>query len=320
MRIDLCLPCNTTPNKFIDLVTAAEDTGFEAVWLADMGLLQHDVFVYLTLAALHTKKIWLGACVHHPFVRHPAITLNGIASVNTISHGRAAFGIGIGSGHVVRPLGLRAGKVAEMREILVSSRQLMSGETVTNRNPLAQLVQAQISNDRIRPMPLFLAATGPKMLSLGGELADGVFAHVGLDPIVLETARSYYESGASSKQNFTDTPTFSPFVHGSINAKRNVAQGECHRGALNMLLRGKRYLPLLETTTKELDEIRNHSKVSPRLVEALTFSGTVDDCARQLDRISSIGIDHLTLYAVGNTPHLMIDAFQNGLMAHAKTL
>src|SRR5439155_16085636 len=123
-----------------------------------------------------------GACVLHPHVRHLAVLVNGMVTVDQISEGRAVFGIGTGGADVVAELGFKPATVGVMRELIIVSRRLLRGETVDSDLAPLQMRQARLSYRSRALLPIYLAASGPKTLELGGELADGVLAHVGLYP------------------------------------------------------------------------------------------------------------------------------------------
>ena len=212
MKFSICLPCTSPADEFIEWVKAVESHGFENLWLADMGLQMHDVFVYLALAALNTSRVRLGACVHHPYVRHTAVSLNGMVTVDQMSQGRGLFGVGIGSPTVVNTLGFGTARVATMRELLSVVRRLMKGETVsTDVSPL-QLNEAKLWEMPARALPIYLAATGPKMLGLAGECADGVFAHVGVSRETIEFALEACRAGGRARSPGARSVGFHAFL------------------------------------------------------------------------------------------------------------
>ena len=70
--------------------------GFTHLWLTDSSLHARCVYAYLTLAALNSERLMLGTGITHPYTRHPAITVNAIATLDEISEGRAILGVGAG--------------------------------------------------------------------------------------------------------------------------------------------------------------------------------------------------------------------------------
>ncbi len=64
-----------------DLCREAEDTGFEWLGVADSQSVFRELYVALTVAALHTRRVRLGPLVTNPLTRHLVVTASAIASV-----------------------------------------------------------------------------------------------------------------------------------------------------------------------------------------------------------------------------------------------
>ena len=78
------------------VVREAEQLGFSHAWFYDTQLLNPDVFVGMTLAAVHTSRIRLGTGVLIPSNRIEPVTANALASLNRLAPGRIDFGVGTG--------------------------------------------------------------------------------------------------------------------------------------------------------------------------------------------------------------------------------
>src|SRR6266568_5081961 len=121
------------PPVFLDYVRAIENLGFDDLWVCDSSLHARDVFAYLTLAAVNTTRVRLGVSVFQPYTRHPAIDVNGMATINEISGGRVSMAVGAGD----RPqleLGFKPAPVRLVRDMIQVCRQLIAGETVSFDN------------------------------------------------------------------------------------------------------------------------------------------------------------------------------------------
>jgi len=167
------IPGVTVP-EMVELGQAAERLGYVRCWVADQGLDTRDVHVTLAAMAAKTRTIRLGPGITNPYLRHPAVSAASIASLDELSGGRAFHGIGAGGVDTLQPMGLRHKRpVAAMREMIEATRALYRGEAVNFKGETIQLEEARI--DYARPdLEIYLAGRGPRMLSLGGELADGV--------------------------------------------------------------------------------------------------------------------------------------------------
>ena len=169
-------------NVFLDLpvkqmagiAQEAETLGFNKCWVYDEGLITRDPYVTLAAMAQQTSKIRLGTGITNPFSRHPGITAAAIASLADLSDGRAFLGIGAGGSLTLDPLGIEMYKpLTAVRELITTTRALFRGDTVNFEGQVVKFASASIPYHR-PGIEVWLAGRGPKMLTMGGELADGV--------------------------------------------------------------------------------------------------------------------------------------------------
>jgi 5,10-methylenetetrahydromethanopterin reductase len=158
-------------------VRRAEQLGFSHAWFYDTQLLNPDVFIGMTQAAMHTERIRLGTGVLIPSNRIEPVTANALATLNKLAPGRIDFGVGTGfTGR--RTMGLGAIPLARMRTYVERVRALLRGETIqwdfegkTRKirflNPDFGLINLE---DEI---PLHVSAMGPKARRLTAELGAG---------------------------------------------------------------------------------------------------------------------------------------------------
>ncbi len=164
------------PDAWKDLVIA-EDHGFTHAWFYDSQMLYSDVFVCLALAAEHTKRIKLGPGVAIPSNRIEPVTAHSIATINQLAPGRAMLGIGTGfTGR--NTMGLPPIPLGRLREYVQSCRTLLSGDEVLfhegERERWIRFLHPDHGYINIQePIPIHIAANGPKAIELAGELSDG---------------------------------------------------------------------------------------------------------------------------------------------------
>lgn len=128
----------------------------------------------LTLAAQESQDAILTPVVTTPFLRHPVVTASAISTLHELAGGRVMLAMGTG-GSATHILGRRYGATQEelrgyvtaVREILGGGSAVVDGRTT---EPL----------ERVRPMPVYVAADLPKSLNLAGEIGDGVITTVGM--------------------------------------------------------------------------------------------------------------------------------------------
>lgn len=176
MRIGLMVGATEGPGGTIDgLVAAAkryEGMGFPNLWMANIfGL---DAINALGLVGRETRTIELGTAVVPTYPRHPTAIAQQALTTQAAARGRFVLGIGLSHKIVIENmLGFSYDKPARhMREYLKVLGPLLRGEPVAFQGEQYK-VAAQLQVPGAARVPLLVAALGPTMLRLTGELADG---------------------------------------------------------------------------------------------------------------------------------------------------
>jgi 5,10-methylenetetrahydromethanopterin reductase len=165
------------------VVRRAEELGFARAWFYDTQMLSADPFVAMAAAAVKTTKIRLGTGVLIPSNRLAPVTANAFASLNKLAPGRIDFGVGTGfTGR--RAMGLGAVKLADMEEYIRVVMALLRGDTVEaeieRKKRLIRLLNPEIGLINTRdPIPLWVAASGPRARALAAKLGAGWIATAG---------------------------------------------------------------------------------------------------------------------------------------------
>jgi 5,10-methylenetetrahydromethanopterin reductase len=207
-RFGLRIPPCRALTEVAACVRDAEEAGFDVAWLPDSQFLWRDAWGALSLAATETSSIALGTCVTNLETRHPSVTAAAAGSVEEIAPGRVILGIGSGDS-AVKTLGLKPTSLARMREQIGLLRTLLEGGLADFDGRSLGVKAAQ------RPVPIYLAATGPKMQALAGELADGVIVVTGLAPdLVRATLERIGEGAARADRRVEDLDVcFGTYAH-----------------------------------------------------------------------------------------------------------
>jgi len=174
MRFGVALPPSGQISELTSLARSIERLGCDWLWINE-DRLQRDSFTVLAALATSTDSIFLGPGVTNPFTRHPALIATAIATLDELSGGRAALGLGAG-GTNHRMLGLeRRAPATALRDAVTVIRHLIAGEIVTVEGDTVRVRDAELDFSPVRDrIPLYIGARGPKILELGGEVADGV--------------------------------------------------------------------------------------------------------------------------------------------------
>jgi 5,10-methylenetetrahydromethanopterin reductase len=170
-------------------VRRAEALGWDAALQPDSQLRRRDTYVLLAAAARSTERITLGPLLANPVNRHPSVTASSIATIDELAPGRVILGWGVGD-TAVRLAGLRPARVKELEESTRLMRALLDGESVE----VGAARPAHLPHHR--PVPIWIAAGGPRTLRMAGGVADGVFLRVGTHAANLRVSIEGIRAGA----------------------------------------------------------------------------------------------------------------------------
>ena len=163
---------------------AAETTGFDALMTVELG---HDVFAPLALAAVATERIELTTSIAVAFPRSP--TVLAVQAWDLQANSRGRFVLGLGSqvkGHNERRYGIAWSPPApRLREYVEALRAIWrSWEKGERLNYQGEHYKLSLMTPAFSPeptglrmVPVTIAAVGPAMLQLAGEICDGVRLH-----------------------------------------------------------------------------------------------------------------------------------------------
>lgn len=211
----------STPDMFAADVARAESLGWGYAFVPDSQLRRHDTYVLLAFAARETSTIRIGPLLANPVTRHPTVTAGSIATVDLVSEGRAILGLGIGD-TAVRLAGLKPARVATLEDGTRLIRSLLDGQAVeVGADRPAQLPHP-------RPVPVWIAAAGPRSLRAAGRVADGVFIRAGLHPANLQSAVDQVRAGAEQAGRDPDAVRLGLVIHTALedDAERALLMGK----------------------------------------------------------------------------------------------
>jgi 5,10-methylenetetrahydromethanopterin reductase len=171
-------------------VRRAEALGWDGAFLPDSQLRRRDTYVLLAAAARATERIALGPLLANPVTRHPTVTASSMATIDELAPGRTLLGWGIGD-TAVRLAGLRPARVVELEAATRLMRGLLDGQAVE----VGAARPARLPHHR--PVPIWIAAGGPRTLRMAGSVADGVFLRVGTHPANIGRAVELVRAGAA---------------------------------------------------------------------------------------------------------------------------
>ncbi len=180
--------------RFTDLVKMAEDYGAEAVGTYDSAFIGGDAFVRATIIALATSKARVGLRPTNPLTREPQVMASFLASLDSLTGGRAFLDVASGDSAVLN-IGYKIASRARIEDFIGCVRNLLASG---GANYQGRPQRIRWSSAAIRPrVPISICAEGPRMLELGGRIGDGVIAGTGLLPEIIRDSVTRIHSSAS---------------------------------------------------------------------------------------------------------------------------
>src|ERR1700749_894002 len=175
------------PENHGELVAAAEEAGFDAVFTAEAW--GSDAYTPLAWWGSSTRRLRLGTSVVQLSARTPTACAMAAMTLDHLSGGRLILGLGVSGPQVVEGwYGQRFAKpLARMREYIGILRDIFARQgPVSNDGPhyplplpdgtgLGKPLKSSIHPLR-EEIPIYLAAEGPKNIAMAGELCDGWLA------------------------------------------------------------------------------------------------------------------------------------------------
>jgi probable F420-dependent oxidoreductase len=185
------------PRLQIDYGVRAEERGFRAAWFPEITF--GDAFGPATAVATKTSGIGLGTGVVGIWSRSAVTMALQAATLNELSDGRLLLGVGLQArGYVEGWHGQRYERpVRAMREYVTILRHILSGENVTFEGEIFSVRGFQLMmQPPERPARIYMAAIGPQMTRLAGELADGIIGYCYSAEYVRDTVLPNLRAGA----------------------------------------------------------------------------------------------------------------------------
>ena len=177
------------PSQFVEWCRGAEAAGFDVIGIADSQSLYREVYVSTTLCAVKTERIRFGPRVINPLTRHPSVAASAAATLEELAPGRTLLGIGTGFSAVYN-VGLKAASLAQLEAYVRAVRGLLADGTAEFEGRTLRQTWGQCR------VPLYVAASGPRMLHLAGRVADGVVIYTGLLPEIIRDSIARVRGGA----------------------------------------------------------------------------------------------------------------------------
>lgn len=189
------LPLDAIP----ELARQAETCGFGCAWGGEAN--NKDPTVMLAAIAAVTSRMEIGSAVYHILGRTPATLALQAVGLDELSRGRFLLGIGVSNPTIALWHGLTLDRpIGRMQEYLEIVRRAMQGQKLDFEGKYFTAHGFKMAfKPGEKPIPIYLAAFGPKMSRLAGKITDGVLINMAnpteVRRIVTEVRKGAEEAG-----------------------------------------------------------------------------------------------------------------------------
>lgn len=192
MDMGVVLQCTPPSARVIDLARRAEAYGFSHVWTFDSHILWEEPYVIYSKILDQTRNVKIGPMVTNPATRDITVTASVFATLNEMYGNRTVIGIGRGDS-AVRVTNGKPVTVAELRQSVLDLKGLVNGQSIEYKGNNIRLPWAGASRTDV-----LVAAYGPKVLALTGEVGDGFILQLA-DPSIAEwTIKAVKDAAAAA--------------------------------------------------------------------------------------------------------------------------
>ncbi|MDX1600457.1 MAG: LLM class flavin-dependent oxidoreductase [Anaerolineales bacterium] len=311
----------------LDYARYAEEKGFEAIWQAESRLVR-DAIVPMAAYAAVTERIKVGSGVINNWTRNIGLLASTFLTLDDLAPNRVYCGIGAWWDPLAKNVGIdRRKPLLAMRETVEVLRRLLNMERVTFDGEFHQVngIELDVVHGRKEPrdVPIYIGATGPKMLALTGEIADGAVLNYCVPPSYNDMAMEQLEVGAKRAGRSIDDIDRPQLVVCSVDDDRERALDTSRELLTQYLAQQPHIARASEVSQDVVDEIQSilgwpasHEEiqeakhlVSDELVERITASGTPEDAKRKVQEYIDHGCTCPILYPVGGDVRVLIDTF-----------
>jgi len=308
-------------------VQQAERRGFAAVWQADSRLVR-EATVPMAAFAATTERIAIGSGVVDIWTRNPARLASLFSTLDDLAPGRVRAGLGAWWDPLAAKVGVaRERPLRAMREVVEALRALLRCDgPVTYRGSHVHLDGVELDyvhqERRAKQVPLYVGATGMRMMALAGEIADGVVLNYLVSPGYDARALEALAEGAARAGRTVDDLDRPQLVVCSLDADRDAAL-DAARLLVTQYLGQQPHIMAASGVPASLladigrvlswpagpDAVAAASKLVPdEVVQMLCAAGTAEECRAKVAEYVRAGCTSPVLYPLGDVA-ATIEAF-----------
>lgn len=297
MRLGFSLGTLLTHREVLICGSMADKKGADSIWIPESWA--REAFVTLGNISGITQRAKLGTGIISIYSRTPATIAMAATTLDAISGGRAFIGLGASSKALVENWhgGKFTNHITRMREYVETITAIVKGDKVDYEGKIAVVKDFKIGFKPYRSqIPIYVAATNEKMISLSAEVSDGVILF--LRPIdELRTTVSRLKK-VNDKKGFE----IACVIMTSVAKERELARERVRKSLAFYAAVGKIYSEFLSKNgfKDEIAQIAEsyrkeglanvHKLITDRMLDAITIAGEPEECRKKLQKFLDTGI------------------------------
>lgn len=338
-------------DEILSHARAMDRAGIDTIWLAEAypwwrkhSMEARSTTALSPLVAAETERLTIGWGIISPYSRHP-VQIAMEARVTQEAAGPGRFLLGLGASKILmRVIGAgertKASPLSAIREATEIIRRTLAGEgfELEGREFTARVPSLPLEVEAPRwDVPIYVAATGPKMLALAGEIADGLLTASITTPAFVRYAREIMAEGAVRAGRNPEDIDVGCTIVASIDddpkrgrdGAREIAgmylanKVQNIRGAADVLLRKagltfEEIAPIAEAMERGGRLAAKEAVTDEILEKVKPIAGTPAECVDRIREYRGAGCSHIMLELWGDDRERQLEMFGTEVLPAVK--
>lgn len=321
----------------LEMARYAEERGFSEIWQADTRLAR-DCIVMMSAFLTQTKRLRYGSGVLPIWTRNPAVIAASWSTMWELGgkvdgRGRVMLGIGAWWEPIAGRVGVQREKpLRAMREHVEAIRQLFTMQEVTYHGEFVNLERIKLDvafgDTSPRDIPIYIGATGDKMLEMSGEICDGVVLNYVVSAEYIKKAVALVEKGAKKAGKMladVDRPELLVCCLSDKDPKAAMAEAKklvaYYLATEPHIMKAsnvdedliKKVQSVMGWPATEEEYIKASKLIPDDVVRNLLAVGTTQECRAKVKEYVDAGVTCPILFPMMNDIKPVVDAFADGL-------
>jgi 5,10-methylenetetrahydromethanopterin reductase len=292
----------TSMSETVELAKRAEALGFHSFWLAE-GYHSRSAVVRATVIATATSQIKIGLGILSPHTKHPALLAMDGASLAELARDRVILGVGRVLNAVRKHAIDSGGSLQLVKESIEIVKGMLGGSQFQYSGSRFKIAVpgSRLELEPCGKLPVYVGATGPEMLRLAGQYADGVLFNYPCTPGFIRYAMPIIEEGLSRAGRKLDDFDVAAYLLISVDSDETAALNAAKRFLAQKLpSRHSEMLRHAGVNAAEMSAVRESIEkhgvmkaaalIHEDLVRKVTIAGTPDQVVQGLRQFLGTGL------------------------------